>query len=278
MYNYGGYNQVCFIGGEITDPGRNIPRSILLSTFIVAALYMLMTIVILGMIPWQEVRDSRTIASLFIERTFADPSTGRIAGIVMTTLILFVAAAGLYATILGYSRVAYAAARDGDFFKIFAHVHPTKGFPDASLVMTAIVSIPFCFLTLGQLGELADPGADPAALHLAVRGGDPAAEVSPRHPATVHDVALPLARDPIRRALGVHLLHRPLGRNRVFVCLPANRHWGVQRLHKTSGPRRHGGTEITFGNISAAKQHWRLEMISPCLRGLYVSGFFVQSK
>jgi len=151
MYNYGGYNQVCFIGGEITDPGRNIPRSILLSTFIVAALYMLMTIVILGMIPWQEVRDSRTIASLFIERTFADPSTGRIAGIAMTALILFVAAAGLYATILGYSRVAYAAARDGDFFKIFAHVHPTKGFPDASLVMTAIVSIPFCFLTLGQL-------------------------------------------------------------------------------------------------------------------------------
>jgi len=151
MYNYGGYNQVCFIGGEIKDPGRNIPRSILLSTFIVAALYMLMTIVILGMIPWQEVRDSRTIASLFIERTFADPSTGRIAGMVMTSLILFVAAAGLYATILGYSRVAYAAARDGDFFKIFAHVHPTKGFPDASLVMTAIVSIPFCFLTLGQL-------------------------------------------------------------------------------------------------------------------------------
>jgi amino acid transporter len=151
MYNYGGYNQVCFIGGEIKDPGRTIPRSILLSTFIVAALYMLMTIVILGMIPWQEVKDSRTIASLFIERTFADPSTGRIAGIVMTGLILFVAAAGLYATILGYSRVAYAAARDGEFFSIFAHVHPTKRFPDVSLVMTLLVSIPFCFFTLGQL-------------------------------------------------------------------------------------------------------------------------------
>jgi amino acid transporter len=151
MYNYGGYNQVCFIGGEIKDPERNIPRSILLSTFIVAALYMLMTIVILGMIPWQEVKESRTIASLFIERTFADPSQGRIAGIAMTSLILFVAAAGLYATILGYSRVAYAAARDGDFFHVFARVHPTKGFPHISLLMTALVSIPFCFFTLGQL-------------------------------------------------------------------------------------------------------------------------------
>lgn len=151
MYNYGGYNQVCFIGGEIRNPGRNIPRSILLSTFIVAALYMLMTIVIVGMIPWQEVKESRTVASLFIERTFADPSTGRLAGIVMTSLILFVAAASLYATILGYSRVAYAAALDGNFFRAFAHVHPTKRFPDLSLAMIAIVSIPFCFFSLGQL-------------------------------------------------------------------------------------------------------------------------------
>jgi len=122
-----------------------------LSTFLVAALYILMTIVILGMIPWQEVRDSRTVASLFIARTFTDPATGRIAGIVMTALILFVTAASLYATILGYSRVPYAAARDGDFFKAFARVHPTKHFPDLSLATIAIVSIPFCFFSIGQL-------------------------------------------------------------------------------------------------------------------------------
>jgi len=151
MYSYGGYNQVCNIGDEIRDPTRTVPRSIFLSIAIVAVLYMLMTIVILGMIPWQQVRDSRTVASIFIERTFADPATGRLAGIVMTGLILFVAASSLYATILGYSRIPFAAARDGDFFSIFARVHPTKHFPDVSLVTIAIVSIPFCFFTLGQL-------------------------------------------------------------------------------------------------------------------------------
>jgi amino acid transporter len=151
MYSYGGYNTVCSIGDEIRDPTRTIPRSIVLSTFLVAALYILMTIVILGMIPWQEVRDSRTVASLFIARTFTDPATGRIAGIAMTALILFVTAASLYATILGYSRVPYAAARDGDFFKAFARVHPTKHFPDLSLATIAIVSIPFCFFSIGQL-------------------------------------------------------------------------------------------------------------------------------
>jgi fructoselysine transporter len=142
---------VCNIGDEIKDPTRTIPRSIFLSTFIVAALYILMTIVILGMIPWQEVKESRTVASVFIERTFADPATGRIAGILMTGLILFVAAASLYATILGYSRIPYAAARDGDFFSIFARVHPTKRFPDVSLLTIAVISIPFCFFSLGQL-------------------------------------------------------------------------------------------------------------------------------
>ena len=151
MYSYGGYNTVCSIGDEIKDPTRTIPRSIVLSTFLVAALYILMTVVILGMIPWQEVRDSRTVASIFIARTFSDPAAGHVAGIVMTGLILFVTAASLYATILGYSRVPYAAARDGDFFKAFARVHPTKHFPDLSLATIAIVSIPFCFFSIGQL-------------------------------------------------------------------------------------------------------------------------------
>jgi len=151
MYSYGGYNQVCNIGDEITDPARTVPRSIFLSIALVFVLYSLMTIVILGMIPWEQVRDSRTVASVFIERTFADPAAGRLAGTVMTGLILFVAASSLYATILGYSRIPYAAARDGDFFHVFARVHPTKHFPDVSLVTIALVSIPFCFFTLGQL-------------------------------------------------------------------------------------------------------------------------------
>jgi amino acid transporter len=151
MYSYGGYNQVCNIGDEIKDPTRTMPRSIFVSIFVVAALYIAMTTVIVGMIPWQEAQQSRTIASVFIERTFSDPATGRIAGEIMTGLILFVAASSLYAVILGYSRIPYAAAKDGDFFKVFAKVHPTKHFPHVSLLVLGAISIPFCFFTLGQL-------------------------------------------------------------------------------------------------------------------------------
>jgi len=151
MYSYGGYNQVCNIAEEIKNPTKTVPRSIVLAIFIVAILYMLMSTVIIGMIPWQEAEKSRTVASVFIARTFSDPAVGRIAGMTMTGLILFVAAASLYAVILGYSRIPFAAARDGDFFKVFARVHKTKHFPHVSLITLGVISLPFCFFTLGQL-------------------------------------------------------------------------------------------------------------------------------
>ena len=151
MYSYGGYNQICNLGDEVKDPGRTIPRSIVLSTLLVAVIYIVMTTVIVGMIPWTEVKESRTIASLFIQRTFTDPDAGRIAGMAMTALILFVSASSLYALILGYSRVPYAAAKDGNFFRVFAHVHPTKHFPDVSLATIGLIAIPFCFFSLGQI-------------------------------------------------------------------------------------------------------------------------------
>jgi amino acid transporter len=151
MYSYGGYNQVCSIGEEIKTPQRTVPRSILLSIAAVALIYIVMSSVIVGMVPWQEAVKTRTIASLFIERTFVDPGHGRIAAMVMTALILFVAAASLYSVILGYSRVPFAAARDGNFFRVFARLHPSKHFPHVSLLTIGAVSLPFCFFSLGDL-------------------------------------------------------------------------------------------------------------------------------
>jgi amino acid transporter len=151
MYNYGGYNNVCNIGEEIASPERNLPRAIVLSIAVVVVLYVVMSTVMLGMIPWQEARETRTIASLFIARTFADPAAGRLAAIAMTALILFITASSLYAVVLGYSRIPFAAARDGQFFAAFARVHPTKHFPHVSLLTIGAITIPFCFFSLGQL-------------------------------------------------------------------------------------------------------------------------------
>ena len=114
-------------------------------------LYLLISTVILGTLPWQTAAQSPTIASAFIERTFADPSRGQLAGMVMTGLILFVTASSLFSVILGYSRVPYAAAKDGHFFPVFARVHPKGHFPHVSLLTLGALSLPFCFFSLGEL-------------------------------------------------------------------------------------------------------------------------------
>jgi amino acid transporter len=151
MYNYGGYSNICNIGEEIRAPDATVPRAIVLSIAVVVVLYVVMSTVVLGMVPWREAQETRTIASLFIARTFSDPASGQLAAMVMTALILFVTAASLYAVILGYSRIPFAAARDGQFFSVFGSVHPAKHFPHVSLLTIGAVALPFCFFSLGQL-------------------------------------------------------------------------------------------------------------------------------
>lgn len=153
MFNYGGYNNVCNIGGELRRPHETIPRAIIGSVLAVVAIYLLLSTVMLGTIPWQELQESRTLASLFVARTVADPRWASVASAVMNGLILFVTASSLYGIILGYSRIPYAAAKDGQFFSVFARVHPKKHFPHVSLVLIGVASIPFCFLSLGRLVE-----------------------------------------------------------------------------------------------------------------------------
>lgn len=151
MYNYGGYNNVCNLGEEVREPTKNLPRAIVGSILLVVALYVVMSTVILGTVPWQEAAASPTIAATFVQRTFANATYGKWAAGLMTGLILFVTASSLYAVILGYSRIPYAAAKDGQFFPVFARVHPTGHFPHVSLVTLGLLSLPFCFVSLGDL-------------------------------------------------------------------------------------------------------------------------------
>ena len=139
VYSYLGYYNVCNLGGEMRDPGKNIPRAIFLSIFGVAILYFLMQTSILSVIPWREAQNSPFVVSLFVERAF-----GTHWATLATALILVLAFGSIFSATLGYSRVPYAAALDGNFFSAFARVHPTKRFPHISLLALGAVSIVIC--------------------------------------------------------------------------------------------------------------------------------------
>ena len=150
VYDYLGYYDVCYIGDEVKDPGRVIPRSILLSTVAVAAIYLAMNLSIVGVVPWREFVPADTkpsaqfVVSVFMERIY-----GSTIASVFTLMILWTAFGSVFALLLGYSRIPYAAARDGYFFKPFGRLHPTGGFPHVSLLVIGVVSILSSFFPLG---------------------------------------------------------------------------------------------------------------------------------
>jgi len=147
IYSYLGYYNVCHLGAEIKDPVKTIPRSMFLSIAGIAILYMAMNISVVSVIPWQEARHSEYIVSIFVERLYGS-NAARFA----TVMILWVAFASLFAVMLGYSRVPYAAALKGEFFKAFAQVHPEKDFPTVSLLVLG--SLAFVFSLLFRLSEV----------------------------------------------------------------------------------------------------------------------------
>jgi amino acid transporter len=151
-YDYWGYYNVCFLGDEIKEPGKNIPRALLLSIVAVACLYLVMNISILGVVPWREmVQAGASNSKLYVVSTFMQRTYGQGAAGIVSVLIMWTAFASVFSLMLGYSRVPYAAAVDGNYFRAFARVHPVHKFPYVSLLALAGVAALFCFLRLADL-------------------------------------------------------------------------------------------------------------------------------
>ena len=151
-YDYWGAYNVCFLGDELKDPGRTIPRAVLLSIVLVAGLYMLMNLSVLGVMDWHEVMGAAQANNkLYVFSTLMQRIYGDWAANLITALIMLTAFASVFSLILGYSRVPYAAALDGNYFKIFSRVHPTYQFPHVSLLALGGVTLLCCFFRLADV-------------------------------------------------------------------------------------------------------------------------------
>ncbi|HEY6291774.1 MAG TPA: amino acid permease [Terriglobia bacterium] len=146
LYDYFGYYNVCYLAEEIRNPGRVIPRAILFSIATVGMLYVLMTASFVSVIPWP-----RLLASKFVASEYTQVLQGAAAGKVMTALLLWIAFSSVFSLLLGYSRIPYAAATDGNFFPVFARLHPDERFPYVSLIILGLIASLF---SLGKLNEV----------------------------------------------------------------------------------------------------------------------------
>ncbi|HXE82767.1 MAG TPA: APC family permease [Gemmatimonadales bacterium] len=152
IYDYLGYYDICYIGDEVRDPGRVIPRSILISTAAVAVIYLGINLSIVGVVPWRDFVPaanhpaSNFIVSIFMQRIYGEPVAAA-----FTLLVLWTAFGSVFALLLGYSRIPYAAAESGYFFRVFGRLHPTRGFPYVSLLVLGVLSILAGFFALGTV-------------------------------------------------------------------------------------------------------------------------------
>ncbi|RYE18280.1 MAG: amino acid permease, partial [Sphingobacteriaceae bacterium] len=131
----------CHLGGEIINPSKNIPRSMFLSIAGIAILYLMMNVSVVSVIPWHIAKDSQFVISVYMQQL-----AGPLAAKIVTCLVLLVAFASVFSATLGYSRIPYAAAVDGAFFKVFAKVHPTGKFPYISLLFLGAIAFVFSLL------------------------------------------------------------------------------------------------------------------------------------
>ena len=151
-YDYWGYYNICYLAGEVEKPERNVPRAVLISVGLVAAIYLLMNVSVLGVIPWQELQGQvsdnarSSVISVFMQQIY-----GGWAGKLVTLLIMWTAFGSIFSLLLGYSRVPYAAALDGNYFAVFARLHPRYKFPHISLLVLGAVATAFCFLQLTEV-------------------------------------------------------------------------------------------------------------------------------
>ncbi|HUK90888.1 MAG TPA: APC family permease [Blastocatellia bacterium] len=150
VYDYMGYYDVCYIAGEVRNPGRVIPRSIVISLIAVAFIYFAMNLSVIGVVPWRDfvpaadkLPDSNFIFSIFMEKVYGSGVAS-----IFTALVLWTAFASVFALLLGNSRIPFAAAQDGYFFKVFGRLHPKKGFPHVSLLAMGALSIVASFFSL----------------------------------------------------------------------------------------------------------------------------------
>ena len=146
-YCYWGYYNICFLGGEVRRPERTIPRAILISVALVAAFYVLMNLAALPSLAGA----AHTITRVQLVADIAGSAFGSWAAYAISALIIWTAFASVFSLQLGYSRVPYAAARDGNYFRFLDAVHPRHGIPHRSLVALGLVGAFFCFFTLTQV-------------------------------------------------------------------------------------------------------------------------------
>lgn len=146
VYDYLGYYNICYLAEEVVEPTKTIPRVIIVSILAVAVLYVLMNACVVSVLPMEKAMTSKTAVADFVGVV----AGSRVAQAV-SVLILWTAFASVFSLTLGYSRILFAAGRDGNFFRVFSKLHPTGGYPWVAVAALGGMAALFSFVDLRKV-------------------------------------------------------------------------------------------------------------------------------
>jgi amino acid transporter len=149
LWAYDGWGDLSFVGGEVRDPERNLPRALVLGTSGIIAIYLLVNAAYLYLLPLAQVAHSPLVAADAAQLLVGRVGVGLIALVVMISTF-----STLLGSMLTAPRIFFAMADDGLFFRSVARVHPRFQTPSASIVLTGLLGIGFVLArTFEQLAD-----------------------------------------------------------------------------------------------------------------------------
>ena len=135
LFAFGGWHMVTYTAGETVDPGRTIPRSLIIGVAIVTICYIGLNVVYLSVLPLEAVMKSTRVAADTFSALMGSGAAG-----VISALVLFSSFGALNGIVLVGPRVYYQMAQDGLFFRFASHLHPVYQTPDRAIILQAVIA------------------------------------------------------------------------------------------------------------------------------------------
>ena len=149
LWAYDGWGDLSFVGGEVQNPERNLPRALVMGTAAIIVIYLLVNAAYLYLIPIGQMARSPLVAADAAQAIIGQAGVGLVAIVVMVATF-----STLLGSILTSPRIFFAMADDGLLFKAVARVHPRFQTPSVSIVVTGVLGVVWVlFLNFEQLAD-----------------------------------------------------------------------------------------------------------------------------
>ena len=149
LWAYDGWGDLSYVGGEVKDPQRNLPRALIGGTLMIIAIYLLANLAYLAVLSVDEIRRSPLVAADVANRVM-----GRSGEVLVSVLVMFSTFGALTASLFASPRIFFAMAEDGLFFRPVAKVHPKFGTPHVAIGINIVLAVVFVLIrTFEQLAD-----------------------------------------------------------------------------------------------------------------------------